>query len=130
LHTPRDYAAVFALRQVIRTTCFDLLRGNPSESPANGPLIALPRLGLVIPKRLVRRAVLRNVIKRQAREAFRHQGTALPGVDLVVRLARWPKETAVLAEDPPALKRWLRREMELLLEKLKQKASSGNGDTR
>ncbi len=47
-----------------------------------------PRLGLVIPKKLARRAVLRNAIKRQAREAFRLRRTNLPALDLVLRLAR------------------------------------------
>lgn len=47
----------------------------------------MARLGLVIPKRLARRAVLRNLIKRLARESFRHLAHRLPGVDIVVRLA-------------------------------------------
>lgn len=42
----------------------------------------------MIPKKLARSAVLRNAIKRQAREAFRHKCASLPAVDLVLRLTR------------------------------------------
>lgn len=46
-----------------------------------------PRLGLVIGKKSVRRAVARNLIKRVMREQFRLQQHALPDMDLVL-LAR------------------------------------------
>jgi ribonuclease P protein component len=47
---------------------------------------SLPRLGLVVPKRLARRAVLRNRIKRLHREAFRRRRCQLPTLDIVVLL--------------------------------------------
>ena len=50
--------------------------------------IGIPRLGLVLPKRLARQAVLRNLIRRQVREAFRLRATQLPGLDIVLRLTR------------------------------------------
>jgi ribonuclease P protein component len=74
---------VFAQRQVIRGVCFDLLRNTMSGQAA--------RLGLIVPKRLAKRAVLRNLIKRQVREAFRHMAQDLPPGDLVLRLSRMPK---------------------------------------
>lgn len=48
------------------------------------------RLGLVIPKNLARRAVLRNLLKRLIREAFRAVRPTLPGFDLVFRLLKPP----------------------------------------
>ncbi|NLY59552.1 MAG: ribonuclease P protein component [Gammaproteobacteria bacterium] len=63
---------------------------------ASGPNILLlarhnslthARLGLVIAKKNVRRAVDRNRIKRIARESFRHQRADLDNLDIVV-LAR------------------------------------------
>ena len=43
-----------------------------------------PRLGLVVPKRIVARASDRNRIKRIARESFRAIGPSLPALDLVL----------------------------------------------
>lgn len=44
------------------------------------------RLGVVVPKRLVKAAVLRNLIKRLGREQFRLLRPQLPARDLVLRL--------------------------------------------
>ncbi|MEO7725795.1 MAG: ribonuclease P protein component [Burkholderiales bacterium] len=43
------------------------------------------RLGITVNKRFVPQATARNLCKRLAREAFRVNGSALKGVDLVVR---------------------------------------------
>lgn len=50
------------------------------------------RLGVVVPKRLIKAAVRRNLIKRLAREQFRLLLTQLPARDLVLRLAAKPGE--------------------------------------
>lgn len=47
-----------------------------------------PRLGLVVPKRHVRHATMRNRIKRIIRESFRMQGTRLQPGDVVVMVYR------------------------------------------
>jgi len=49
--------------------------------------IANPRLGLVIAKKNVAKAVDRNRIKRVLRESFRHNQGLLPALDIVI-LAR------------------------------------------
>lgn len=46
-----------------------------------------PRLGLAVPRRVARRAVVRNRLKRRIRESFRHHAEGLAGLDVVV-LAR------------------------------------------
>ena len=46
------------------------------------------RLGLVVPKRNAKRAVHRNLVKRLAREAFRHVCSQLAPYDLVLRLGK------------------------------------------
>ena len=50
----------------------------------------VPRLGLVIGKKQLKRAVDRNRVKRIVREQFRRQRVMLPAYDLVVRLAVKP----------------------------------------
>lgn len=42
------------------------------------------RLGLVVPKKVLKRAVWRNRVKRIAREAFRQTQKSYPNVDFVV----------------------------------------------
>lgn len=123
---------MFSARQVLRSTCFDLLRGgieNVTAGEVVPPSKSGSRLGLVVPKRLARHAVLRNAIKRQAREAFRHHSESLPALDLVLRLARWPKDMAALTATPQALKCSVRQEIELLLEKLKRRVAPVSAST-
>lgn len=88
LHTAADFSRVFAARRVLRGEYFDLhyLAVRPEVVLAE----AGARLGLVIAKKLARRAVQRNLLKRLAREAFRHSRSGLPAYDLVLRLARSP----------------------------------------
>lgn len=49
-----------------------------------------PRLGMVIAKRLLARAVDRNRVKRCVRETFRQAMPELPACDFVVRLIAKP----------------------------------------
>lgn len=78
------FDAVFSSRQVLRGKVFDLHYSSNALGTA--------RIGLVVPKRLVASAVMRNRVKRLAREFFRCRRTALPCLDLVLRLARLPAE--------------------------------------
>lgn len=43
-----------------------------------------PRLGLAVPRRVARRAVARNRLKRQIRESYRQHAERLGGLDVVV----------------------------------------------
>lgn len=51
------------------------------------------RMGLVVSRRVSKRAVVRNRIKRVARESFRHARAILPVIDLVL-IARAQAATA------------------------------------
>jgi len=84
LHAAAEFSLVFAARRVLRGEYFDLHYRSNRESPA----ISGARLGLVIAKKLARRAVQRNLLKRLAREAFRHARSDLPQCDLILRLAK------------------------------------------
>ena len=52
--------------------------------------VGYPRLGMVIAKRLLARAVDRNRVKRCVRESFRQVLPELPACDFVVRLIAKP----------------------------------------
>ena len=69
------------------------------------------RLGVVVGKKLLKRAVDRNKVKRIIREQFRVQRPSLPACDLVVRLAAKPGllDGKLLAGDFLALLDRLRR---------------------
>ncbi len=67
LLTPRQYSEAFSARRVLRGERFAL------HYRRNG--LPTSRLGLVIPKKQARTAVLRNAVKRQARETFRRVGS-------------------------------------------------------
>ena len=50
--------------------------------------VSYPRLGLAVPRRVARRAVARNRLKRRIRESFRLHAEHLGGVDVVVLVHR------------------------------------------
>lgn len=79
-----EFSSVFGFRKAIRGQWLMLhyLPGRPAGSG--------PRLGLVIGKKLLRRAVDRNRVKRCLRETFRRERSSLPDCDLVVRLMARP----------------------------------------
>lgn len=69
------------------------------------------RLGLVVPKRHARRAVTRNLVKRQARAAMHQHLSRLPAGDWVLRLrAPFDRERFPSAASE-ALKRLVRDEL-------------------
>lgn len=90
---PADYKAVFdgAKPKVSNQHILFLAKYTP---------LSHPRLGLVIAKKNVRKAVQRNRIKRTIRETFRLRQHQLGGLDIVV-LAR----KGIADIDQPALSR-------------------------
>jgi ribonuclease P protein component len=81
-----EFEAVFALRCAVRTQYFQVM-GKPNE-------LGHARLGMIVSKRLFSRAVDRNRMRRQIREAFRRVAAGLPALDLVVRPTQAPGETS------------------------------------
>lgn len=86
LLVPTEFRRVFERRLASRGEYF-MLHQRPAEAADPVPPTRA-RLGIVIPKKLLKTAVHRNLIKRLARECFRGMATRLPPADLVVRLAR------------------------------------------
>ncbi|WP_263770804.1 ribonuclease P protein component [Propionivibrio soli] len=81
-----DFSSVFGFRRAIKGRYFLLHYRIQETSEAVGA-----RLGLVVGKRLLRRSVDRNLIKRLAREQFRAIRCILPPRDIVLRLAAKPE---------------------------------------
>lgn len=101
LVAPSDFQRVLATRPVARSPHFSLHHTVPEAAELSTGVVnpvaeavesqrrtALSgwRLGLVVPKRQARRAVTRNLVKRQVREAMRQHLSQLPPGDWVVRL--------------------------------------------
>lgn len=72
-------------------------------------------LGFVLPKRLARRAVTRNLLRRQIRAAMFRHATTLPAGLWVVRLRAAFPRTVYLSAASDALKRAVRHELDVLL---------------
>lgn len=100
-----EFSSVFGFRKAIRGKLL-MLHYQPR---ATGMTEA--RLGVVVGKKLLKRAVDRNRVKRIIREQFRFQRASLPACDLVVRLAvkPGPLDGKLLAGDFLALLDKLRR---------------------
>ncbi len=79
LHKTDEYSSVFAFRRV--------LRGRWSNLYYCPNTLGHARIGLVVAKKLARRAVQRNLVKRIGRDVFRHAQAGLPAHDLVLRLS-------------------------------------------
>ncbi|BCL76797.1 ribonuclease P protein component [Jeongeupia sp. HS-3] len=75
-----DYSSVFSLRSSSSNEFFQVL-ARPNGLPHG-------RIGLVVGKKTHKRAVVRNYIRRSAREVFRLNAAEFSGLDLVVRSRR------------------------------------------
>jgi ribonuclease P protein component len=90
-----EFSSVFGFRKAIRGQWL-MLHYQPRSPGLPGA-----RLGLVVGKKLLRRAVDRNRVKRRLRETFRRQRQGIPVCDLIVRLVArpGPADIALLAGD-------------------------------
>lgn len=104
LHKTDEYSSVFAFRRVLRGRWFNLHYCPNSLGHA--------RIGLVVAKKLAKRAVQRNLVKRIGRDLFRHTQADLPAHDLVLRLS---------ARLDNVTRRMMREDMNSLLGRLPKK---------
>ncbi|HQO29270.1 MAG TPA: ribonuclease P protein component [Accumulibacter sp.] len=80
-----EYSSVFGFRSAVKSRHF-LLHYRPCNGAEDGGA----RLGLVVAKRYVKRAVDRNLLRRLCRECFRLQRPHLPPYDFILRVACKP----------------------------------------
>ena len=74
---PKEFENVLRKREV-------LINASPLQVLAVSNSLNMPRLGLVIGKRVAPRAVDRNRVRRLVRESFRTHAAGLPALDVVV----------------------------------------------
>jgi ribonuclease P protein component len=91
-----EFSSVFGFRRALKSPHFLLHYRLRTIDEAVGA-----RLGLVVAKRLLRRSVDRNLVKRLARENFRLLRYQLSSRDFILRLAAKPKtlDRQALAEE-------------------------------
>ena len=88
-----DFSSVFALRKQRSSALLHILRSDNN-------LLGHARLGLVVGKKVAKRANARNYMKRVIREWFRHHQAQLPPQDIIVRVrAAFHRETAAQARE-------------------------------
>lgn len=96
LRSAADYAALRAVKGRLSGTLF-AIRFGPAATP-------VARLGMAVSRKVSKRAVDRNRIKRTIRESFRRRRATLPLVDMLV-IAR----SVAAAADNAALRAELER---------------------
>jgi ribonuclease P protein component len=67
-----------------------------------------PRIGLAIAKKIIKKAVHRNVIKRAVRESFRLQQQTMGGIDIVVLVRNEAKDAPMEILRMSLDKHWLK----------------------
>lgn len=97
-------------------------RGETKTGPGfeKAPALLIGKhLGIVVPKRLAKKAVTRNLIRRQVRELVQREQEHLPDALYVVRLKTPFSSREFVSAASPMLKQGIRAELTQLLEKLK-----------
>jgi ribonuclease P protein component len=118
-----DFQLTMANGRQIRTAHFVLHQWQAQSEATTGPglekapaLLVGKRLGVVVPKRLAKRAVTRNLIRRQVKDLMRAHQTQLPTALYVVRLRAGFQTRELISAASPLLKQRVRTELQQLMQ--------------
>lgn len=129
LQTRAQFDAVLGHRALASTEHFALHRSDRLDAspevahqeshaaPAGAPFVGLKQsaIGAMVPKKWARKAVTRNLIRRQIYSLAEHQLPHLPALAYVVRLRRSFSAQRFLAASSVPLKNEVRAQLVLLL---------------
>lgn len=102
-----EFESVMAAGVVARTPHFALHQQNSTSAS---------RIGAVVPKRWARKAVTRNLIKRQIYAMSREEWVLLPDADRVIRLRKSFDSQRFVSASSIHLRRAVRTELHQLLQ--------------
>ena len=124
-----DFQLTMANGRQVRSTHFVLHQWQGVHQPHAGPgfekapaLIAEKRLGVVVPKRLAKKAVTRNLIRRQAKSLMQLAQAQVPTAFYVVRLRSSFSTREHLSASSRGLKQAVRHELTQLMNQIKATA--------
>lgn len=127
------FQAALATRPLGRSVHF-VLHHRAASGPdlSTGPVtsavqaVDVLRLGCILPKKQARRAVTRNLIRRQIRAAVREREALLPAGDWVVRLRQGPDRARFPSAASQPLRQAIREDLaRLFAEALRPRRSAG-----
>ncbi len=129
LKTREQYQAVLAYPPYVRTEHFVMHRMVPQAPGAPEPSLPFPAaqhlwVGAMVPKRWARRAVTRNLIKRQVYSIAARHAATLPAAAYLVRLRSAFDRTQFKSASSDALRQVVHQEVEQLFGKLLQPAGA------
>ncbi len=130
LKTREQYQAVLANAPYARTEHFvmhRMVQQTPGAPEAPTPFPAADRLwvGAMVPKRWARRAVTRNLIKRQVYSIAAQHAVGLPAAAYLVRLRSSIDRTQFKSASSETLRRAVHEEVAQLFGKLVQPLGAG-----
>jgi ribonuclease P protein component len=133
LKTREQFQAVLAGSTVARTAHFVMhgLASDVTIDSSASPQPAFPRpgqtwIGAMVPKRWARRAVTRNLIKRQIYAVSAGFEPQLPSMAFVVRLRAGFDRSRFVSASSDQLKQAVRAELDQLFTRLASSSKAGN----
>lgn len=126
LRSKRDFATVLRESPLVRTQHFAMHATDPGFLSEKAPTAASV-IGVVIPKRYAKRAVTRNLVRRQIYAAIDAAEDSLPCRAYVVRLKSAIEKQRYPSASSEPLKLTIRQEIQRLLQRARELGGTAHG---